>query len=241
MRVKPIHFSQYHRTVIMSPRIQMFAICGSNLSLMEKHETLSVEKYWNNVDIFINGRESAPQGFPIVQEDIPIIGKFLTREYGDGINDSVLGQVIVETIPRKEWLNYYYPTATYKDPKVKVELRNAAWVERRNSGVMALGYTYELVAINQAAQGSANVWFSYAHGVSDPTADVNLRKIAYEPDVTEEFPSSVSAQGQVWRESIKLNAPINSRYRRMRIEFESRLTQVIRSVRVMASTFRRRS
>lgn len=246
VKVKPFFYSKYHRTVIAAPKVQILGVTGTNINVYQKDTMLSQEVYPSTLPLYLDGQDQPSIGAVTLpgKETINVVGKFVTRDFGDGINDSLLQRVIMETIPRRGWVNYNYAVNSYKDPKVKVELRSAAWTEygvAANSGGMERGYIYDLIARNQTSQGSRNVWFSYAQGPSDPTWDATLRKINFEPDDIEEFPASYSSEGQIWRESLNLNAPLNSRFRRMRIEFESVLTQVVRSVKVMTASFIRRS
>lgn len=232
--MKPITYSKHHRVFVARPNIMALCHLNGLVFFMERNTQGIADSYPPNLD---DGVQALTTNTP----DKPIRGRFISRNYGDGLNDSIVSHVILETIPRRQWLTHNYASSpeTSKDPILIVELRSAAWAET-NGTVPATGYKMDLVANTMAAQGGRNIWHNFAQTPNDPDYNI-LDTIVFNPDDNDNFESNNAAQPMIWRESIVLNAPITSRFRRMKIEFVSYLSQVVRSLQVYYRSSDRRS
>lgn len=227
---RSIGYNRHHRLIIRIPDIVMLHHFNGLITFNTIDSTRTSDKYPNNIEtlsgVYYNTENNVPD----------VYGRFVTREFGDGLDDHLLQKIIFEGIPRREWIGASY--ANNPDPVLKVELRNAVWAEQGTNS--ALGYTFDIIANTMAAQQGLTPWHSFAQTPTDPDFDAG-RRITFNPDSHDNFPTENAALPMVWRESLKLNAPLNSRFRRMRLHFKSTLTQVVRSVRVNMSKFIRRS
>lgn len=232
--MKPITYSKHHRVFVARPNIMALCHLNGLVFFMERNTQGITDLYPQNLD---DGVQALTTNTP----DKPIRGRFISRNYGDGLNDSIMSHVILETIPRREWLTHNYASSpeTSKDPILTVELRSAAWAEVTGQ-VPETGFKIDLVANTMAAQGGRNIWHNFAQTPNDP--DYNIAdSIVFNPDDNENFDNTITVIPMIWRESIVLNAPITSRFRRMKIEFVSYLSQVVRSLQVYYRSGDRRS
>lgn len=228
---RTIGYSKHHRTIVKVPSTIMLQHFNGAVFFNTLDVKRTTDKYLSNIEtrvgVFYNTESNI----------LNVEGKFVTREFGDGLDDHLLRSVIFEGIPTRDWIVASY--ATNPDPIFKVELRNAAWAEPATVN-SRYGYTFDIVANTMAAQQGKTPWHSFAQTPTDPDYDAGLR-ITFNPDEHDNFPTENAVIPMVWRESLLLNAPLNSRFRRMRFRFRSVLTHVIRSIRVNTSFAQRRS
>ena len=227
---RTIGYNRHHRLIVKVPEIIMIQHFNGAVFFFTLDSSRTSDKYPSNIEtldgVFYNAD-------PNIKD---VYGRIVTKEFGDGLDDHLLKSIVFEGIPRREWLTASY--ATNADPILNVELRNAAWTENVTNS--AYGFMFDIIQKTMAAQQGKTPWHSFAQTPTDPDYD-NGRRITFNPDEHDDFPTENVATPMIWRESLNLNAPLNSRFRRMRMHFKSTLTHVVRSIRVNLVSFTRRS
>jgi hypothetical protein len=183
-----------------------------------------------------------PSNNPTTFVYVPIQTRVILNEIGDGTNDFMLRKMHIEALPDPRWTSGpTWQAADYyaeNDPQIILQLRANPW---RDSVVapMAVGggstprlgdTLFDIMQLNMAvtspdpAVGSVNPWQSI---LTTPSGTTH----------TQQFSGS---QNNLPRESITLNAPENSTFRRLKVEYRSKITAVLRSIVIQISRYERK-
>lgn len=185
-----------------------------------------------------------------------IVGKLYTHEIGDGKSDRQLKEIIVECIPMEStskvlengsvktfdgWDTYSYPSDTdvnseaLRDPVIVSQLRNKEYTGQK--------YAEESTGDNDLVHINFNVKKQLA--ISKMTMEgpqaINPFNVLQTPGGTVSNEQFGSETTHVDRESIVLLAPLKSKFRRMRLYFESKIIVKIKSIVIKSVIFNRKT
>ena len=172
--------------------------------------------------------------------EAPIYTKVITHEVGDSQQDAQLSRVIVQAIPLRtdgfDYANYDYNVTGNQFPKLNVILRNQAFNMFTPPLPNQLQTNRDLVALNMApktAVAGRNPWRSILQTPTD------LQQ--YTPGVNENA-SYVTTVGDKpnYHESFQLVAPLNSKFRRLKMKYTDKYTLVLRGISIEFNQLNRR-
>lgn len=157
-----------------------------------------------------------------------ITGKVVLHEIGNGINDCLLNKVVLEAMPDSSWSTYDYTSSV--DPKLYINMRSSSWLDSQGENKI------DLVALNMTTKGGLNPFCSV---MQTPNVEGTGDRVTFAGDDRYTGGTPSDAQGKPV-ESLMLLAPIDTKFRRMLLSFESSKVAVIRSVTVLMSEYIRR-
>ena len=168
-----------------------------------------------------------------------IFTKVVTHEVGDSQQDAMLSRVIVQAVPLRNdgitYANYDYFQIGENFPKLNVILRNQAF-DMFDPSSNSLQNPRDLVALNMApktAQAGLNPWRSI---LQTPTDNQQ-----YNPGVNEKASYAITAGDVVnIHESFQLVAPLNSKFRRLKMKYIDKNTAILRGISIEFSQLNRR-
>jgi hypothetical protein len=206
--VLPVVVSPYHRMSYSSPELHHSYLYINNVHFLQEIKNYTKDAWVdNNVNVEIDG-------------------KIIFHEQGNGKDDYLLQRVIAEIAPTPEGLASEYLPGS--DPKMVVSLRNSIYT---NDSVLSNennAYTnFDLIQNNMRAKGGPNPFVSAMQTPNEPNSYIQDKVLA---STEQRWESGNETIGYTGRESLIMLAPLNSKFRRMRMVFQSKLTAVIRSV-----------
>lgn len=169
-----------------------------------------------------------------------IYTKLVTHEVGDSQQDAQLGRVIVQAVPLRtdglDYANYDYFVIGNDYPKLDVVLRNQAYNMFTPALPNYMQTTKDLIALNMApkqAVAGRNPWRSILQTPTDQSQ--------YTPGLNERA-SYLTTQGDRpnYHESFQLVAPLNSKFRRLKMRYVDRYTGVLRGISIEFNQLNRR-
>lgn len=206
--VLPVVSSTYHRMSYSSPELHHSYLYINNVHFLQEIKNYTKDAWVdNNVNVEIDG-------------------KIIFHEQGNGKDDYLLQRVIAEIAPTSEGLASEYLPGS--DPKMVVSLRNSIYT---NDSVLSNennAYTnFDLIQNNMRAKGGPNPFVSAMQTPNEPNNYAQDKVLA---STEQRWESGNETIGYTGRESLIMLAPLNSKFRRMRMVFQSKITAVIRSV-----------
>lgn len=206
--VLPLVESKWHRMFFSKPEISHgYRVDGSFRFLKEYKNT--------DKDFWIENS---------VTKDIE--GEIVFHEQGNGKDDYLLQRAILEIAPTTEGIvsDYLSPN---EDPKLLVELRSPIYMNSIITSNNNQYTSFDLIKNNMAAKKGKNPFISAMQTPNEPNSFTESKVLATTEQRWEQEGSQI---GYTARESLIAVAPLNSKFRRMRMTFKSKLTAVVRSV-----------
>ena len=155
-----------------------------------------------------------------------IIGKIITHEVGNGMNDFLLNKCLLEVFPGSDWQTYDYSTTP--DPKFEYELRPNVWIDQVNGDNVT-----DLVEVNMLVRGGLNPFTSVMQTPVDYSTTTS-DKVPFNGDDT--FGTFFGKPV----ESLVLLAPINTKFRRIVFTLTSVKCVVVRGIVLTMTEYTRR-
>jgi hypothetical protein len=222
----PKTWSKRHRVTFMAPHIIKAVIFEDPATQLS--DGTRVLFWMKDHDFFYDEYPTAHYNTltgVVCLREIP--AKVVFHEVGNGANDSILVRAVLEAqeieplgttgSPDYHTDLYTYNAVTFQEPKLNVQLRTQGYANHIDRGT-----TIDLVALNMAAWGDANIY-------------AGIRETPGEVATGQAFDETGTA-----RESIRLNAPF-SKFRTARMTFETAgYTYIIRSIALVWTDYGRK-
>lgn len=204
--VLPLVESKWHRIFFSKPEISHGYRVDGNFRFLKEYKNLSQDMWMENS----------------VLKDIQ--GEVIFHEQGNGKDDYLLQRVIAEISPTPEGVVSEYLSPN-EDPVLDISLRNSIYMGDVIEQTTNPYTNFDLVKNNMLAKKGRNPFISAMQTPNEPN-DFSGDKVKAS---TEQRWNQNGLVGYTARESLILLAPLNSKFRRMRMKFKSKLTAVIRS------------
>lgn len=175
------------------------------------------DTYQVNDGINVSKTSTDKDGSIVTSGDVQreIIGKVITHEIGDSQNDSILHSIVVEAIPFYE-LNVSTYRASHYDYADEAYPVLRCYMRAKPFNVLTTEKVIDLIELSYNSKGFLNPFI----GIQQTPIETTIDNIPYTTSEDDIISSS---------ESIVLPAPLNSKFRRMRMEYICTETNVVRA------------